>query len=153
MPFKVKNLMVSVLPQEADLQQAANQVQETVVYRTIPVTWTQPRTPTPLTPWTTPWTTTFTTTWPTGCLRSCGLTGTFSIACRGDLTDYIDPAVDINDIDVLTQLKVQLDAQINAVNANLAPQTVEQAEMLEKHLNEALAEVKATKDALRKASK
>ena len=138
MPFKVRNLMVSVLPEGTEIQQANLQTQWTgTIYTTT---------------WTTTWTT-WPTTWPTNCFgNTCGLSRPPTIvtyyctyACTGP--------IDFSDIEVLNQLKVQLDAQIAAVNANLAPKTLEEADMLEKHLTEALNEVKATKDALRKASK
>jgi hypothetical protein len=52
----------------------------------------------------------------------------------------------------LARLQEAAQAQMTALQAKQQPQTLEEAEVLEKHLNEALNEVKATKDALRRKS-
>ena len=133
MPFRVKNLMVSVLPQVADT------VLQQPIYQ-FPLTRCVPTTSPDVVP-----------TWcnnNSGVLVACtrSIRNTQSQACQ-------EIVIDFGDVVELTALKLQLDAQINVLNANLSLKTVADAEMMEAHLTEALTEVKATKEALRKASK
>ena len=51
----------------------------------------------------------------------------------------------------LAQLQEATQTQLDALQAKQTPQTVEEAEMLEKHLTDALNEVKATKESLRRS--
>ncbi|HVU12111.1 MAG TPA: hypothetical protein VHD90_12580 [Phototrophicaceae bacterium] len=159
MSFRTKSLMVTVLPQEPQAQPLAtpqNIVVQCPLHSTIWTCWLYScHAFTPICPTYTPICPNASQLCPPGTL--C-LAGTITDLSPIVTTTPVQQTIQFSSEESLKALQTQLaqlqdatQAQLSALQAKQAPQTVEEAEMLEKHLTDALNEVKATKESLRRS--
>lgn len=169
--FKVRDLMINVLPEGNPVPLGGGFCPIGTICAALtncgPLSWCGPGntfcnwktchwiTPFHCQPCTFAFTVTITTTFPTGCGPvTCGIT---ELTVTDPGTIVINPAIGMQGPEALATLRAQLtqalanlDEQQKVADQALQPKSVGDAELLEKKLEEALAEVRALKEQLRK---